>query len=123
MANGGTGAGGMYFAATPSVNTLRTLANGDLAAGGIFTTVGNPAGSGGVSANFIAKWTCAPACGSADFNGDDDVGTDSDISAFFSCLSGNCCAACGSVDFNADGDIGTDADIGSFFRVLGGGTC
>jgi arylsulfatase A-like enzyme len=64
-----------------------------------------------------------PACGSADFNGDGDVGTDADIEAFFACLAGNCCATCGTADFNADGDIGTDADIESFFRVLGGGAC
>ncbi len=60
---------------------------------------------------------------SADFNGDGDLGTDSDIAAFFACLSGNCCPACGSADFNADGDLGTDKDIEAFFRVLGGGSC
>jgi hypothetical protein len=60
---------------------------------------------------------------SADFNGDGDIGTDSDIAAFFACLSGSCCPTCGSADFNGDGDIGTDADIESFFRVLGGGPC
>jgi hypothetical protein len=65
----------------------------------------------------------APGCGSADFNGDGDLGTDGDIEAFFRCLGGNCCATCGSADFNADGDIGTDADIESFFRVLAGGPC
>jgi hypothetical protein len=64
-----------------------------------------------------------PSCSTADFNGDGDVGTDADIEAFFSCLSGNCCSTCGSADFNADGDIGTDADIEAFFRVLGGGAC
>ncbi len=62
-------------------------------------------------------------CGSADFNGDGDIGTDADIEAFFACLAGNCCATCGDADFNADGDIGTDADIEAFFRVLGGGNC
>ncbi len=56
----------------------------------------------------------------ADFNGDGDTGTDSDIEAFFACLAGNCCSTCGSADFNGDGDVGTDADIESFFRVLGG---
>jgi hypothetical protein len=60
---------------------------------------------------------------SADFNGDGDLGTDTDIEAFFACLGGNCCPACGSADFNGDGDIGTDADIEAFFRVLGGGAC
>jgi hypothetical protein len=60
---------------------------------------------------------------SADFNGDADTGTDADIEAFFSCLSGSCCPTCGSADFNGDNDVGTDADIESFFRVLGGGNC
>jgi hypothetical protein len=64
-----------------------------------------------------------PDCGSADFNGDGDLGTDADIAAFFACLSGFCCPTCGSADFNGDGDLGTDADIESFFRVLGGGSC
>jgi hypothetical protein len=62
-------------------------------------------------------------CGSADFNGDGDIGTDQDIEAFFACLAGNCCPTCGSTDFNGDGDIATDADIEAFFRVLAGGTC
>jgi hypothetical protein len=67
----------------------------------------------------------APACGSADFDGDGDVGTDADIEAFFACLAGNCCPTCfaGGADFNGDGDVGTDADIESFFRVLAGGEC
>jgi hypothetical protein len=60
---------------------------------------------------------------SADFNGDGDIGTDTDIESFFACLSGSCCATCGSADFNADGDVGTDLDIESFFRVLAGGAC
>ena len=64
-----------------------------------------------------------PACGSADFNHDGEVGTDADIEAFFACLGGDCCAGCGSADFNGDGDVGTDSDIDAFFRVLGGGSC
>ncbi len=66
-----------------------------------------------------------PRCGTADFDGDGDVGTDGDIEAFFACLGGNCCATCfsGGADFNADGDTGTDADIEAFFRVLAGGNC
>jgi len=66
-----------------------------------------------------------PACGTSDFNGDGDFGTDQDIEAFFACLAGNCCATCwqGGSDFNGDGDFGTDQDIESFFRVLGGGNC
>jgi hypothetical protein len=64
-------------------------------------------------------------CGSADFNCDGDVGTDSDIEAFFACLSGVCPASpcANSADFNGDGDVGTDADIEAFFRVLAGGPC
>ena len=66
-----------------------------------------------------------PTCGTADFDGDGDVGTDADIEAFFACLAGTCCPTCwqGGADFNGDGDTGTDADIESFFRVLAGGEC
>jgi hypothetical protein len=60
---------------------------------------------------------------SADFNNDGDLGTDTDIEAFFACVAGSCCPTCGSADFDADGSVGTDADIESFFRVLGGGPC
>jgi hypothetical protein len=70
---------------------------------------------------------CPPppgSCCSADYNGDGDVGTDSDIAAFFACLGGNCCPTCPpNADFNCDGDVGTDVDIASFFRVLAGGSC
>jgi endonuclease/exonuclease/phosphatase family metal-dependent hydrolase len=64
-------------------------------------------------------------CGSADFDGDGDIGTDADIEAFFACLAGECCPTChpGGADFDGDGDIGTDADIEAFFRVLAGGAC
>ena len=79
---------------------------------------------GGRSNNFLGDtWVLGRACGSADFNGDGDIGTDADIEAFFACLSGTCCPTCGSADFNGDGDVGTDADIESFFRVLAGGQC
>jgi hypothetical protein len=83
----------------------------------IFT---NPCGS---ATSDAAQVTISPPCGSADFNGDGDTGTDADIEAFFACLAGSCCALCGSADFNGDGDTGTDADIESFFRVLSGGPC
>lgn len=76
-----------------------------------------PTGHAGV----IQKMVAIP-CGSADYNGDGDAGTEADIEAFFACLSGDCCPAC-NPDFNGDGDIGTDADIEAFFRVLAGGTC
>jgi hypothetical protein len=64
-------------------------------------------------------------CGTSDFNGDGDFGTDQDIESFFACLGGTCCPTCwaGGSDFNGDGDFGTDQDIESFFRVLGGGDC
>jgi hypothetical protein len=64
-------------------------------------------------------------CGTSDFNGDSDFGTDADIEAFFACLAGACCPACwsGGSDFNGDGDFGTDQDIEAFFRVLAGGGC
>jgi hypothetical protein len=66
-----------------------------------------------------------PTCGTSDFNGDGDFGTDADIEAFFACLAGNCCPTCwaGGSDFNGDGDFGTDADIEAFFRVLAGQPC
>ena len=66
-----------------------------------------------------------PVCGTSDFDGDGDSGTDADIEAFFACLAGQCCATCfpGGADFNVDGDSGTDADIEAFFRVLAGGNC
>jgi hypothetical protein len=73
---------------------------------------------------YVPRTFCSP-CGTSDFNGDGDFGTDADIEAFFACLAGNCCASCfrGGADFNGDGDVGTDADIESFFRVLSGGAC
>jgi len=84
----------------------------------------------GYSITSLRGWTDPdapppPGCGSADFNGDGDIGTDADIEAFFTCLGGTCCGTCDThgADFNGDGDIGTDADIESFFRVLGGGDC
>mgnify|MGYP000490873211 CR=1 FL=1 len=101
-----------------SVYALEVLPDGDLAVGGFFITAG-----GNVSAYFARYTFGGSCCGSADFNGDGDTGTDLDIEAFFSCLGGACCPACGSADFNSDGDTGTDLDIEAFFRVLGGGPC
>jgi hypothetical protein len=79
-------------------------------------------------ATYVELQTLSPPgqlCGTADFDGDGDTGTDADIEAFFACLSGNCCPTCWHLgaDFNGDGDTGTDADIESFFRVLAGGEC
>jgi hypothetical protein len=61
------------------------------------------------------------SCGTNDFNGDGDVATDADITAFFNCLRGDCCPTCASPDFDGDGNIGTDADIRAFFRAFSGG--
>jgi hypothetical protein len=112
----GTGmTGGVVYT---MVKALAVLPNGDLVAGGSFSS------AGGIPASGIARWTTA--CGAycdADFNHDGDSGTDADIEAFFACIAGNCCATCGSADFNGDGDVATDADIESFFRVLAGGAC
>jgi hypothetical protein len=78
----------------------------------------------GIRATYLALIGSLP-CGTADFNGDGDFGTDQDIEAFFACLAGNCCATClpDGADFNRDGDFGTDQDIEAFFRVLAGGNC
>jgi hypothetical protein len=79
---------------------------------------------GTLFANVIGGAT-GPACGTADFNGDTDFGTDQDIEAFFACLAGVCCPTCwhNGADFNGDGDFGTDQDIEAFFRVLAGAPC
>jgi len=93
--------------------------DGKLHIGGSFSNVG-----GAPSTRIVTRTSCPP-CGSQDYNGDGDFGTDADIEAFFACLGGSCCATCwylGS-DFNGDGDFGTDQDIEAFFRVLGGGSC
>ena len=42
------------------------------------------------SVDNVVIGAAGPACGSADFNCDGDVGTDADIDAFFACLAGNC---------------------------------
>jgi hypothetical protein len=73
----------------------------------------------------IGAYEAIRVCGTSDFNGDGDFGTDADIEAFFACIRGECCATCfgGGADFNGDGDIGTDADIEAFYRVLAGIAC
>jgi hypothetical protein len=83
------------------------------------------AGSPATSASAIVPAPTVPTCGSADFNCDGNLGTDSDIESFFACIAGNCPAlpCTSNADFNSDGDVGTDGDIEAFFRVLGGGTC
>jgi len=81
---------------------------------------------GGIDPFDVMAWVPpGPSCGTSDFNGDEDFGTDQDVEAFFACIAGNCCATCfaGGADFNGDGDTGTDQDIEAFFRVLAGGNC
>jgi hypothetical protein len=69
------------------------------------------------------QFNLSRGCGTSDFNGDGDFGTDQDIESFFACLAGSCPFYAGTSDFNGDGDYGTDADIEAFFRVLAGGSC
>jgi hypothetical protein len=85
-------------------------------------------GAGGtytINLTGVSGTACGPTCGTSDFNGDGDFGTDQDIEAFFACLAGVCCSTCfpGGADFNGDGDTGTDQDIEAFFRVLAGNPC
>ncbi len=130
----GNCAGMMYNAAgellvadgdTSGTGNLYRFTGGDLA------LIGPTGASGGTTVVYVglaglaADLGTRPVCGSADFDGDGDTGTDQDIEAFFRCLSGDCCATCfaGGADFNGDGDTGTDQDIEAFFRVLAGGEC
>ncbi|HYE63001.1 MAG TPA: hypothetical protein VD997_13475 [Phycisphaerales bacterium] len=110
--------GAVPTAASRVVNALTRVPGGGAWA------VGNWS-NGTKSFTLTERLVAAPACGTSDFNGDGDAGTDQDIEAFFACLGGSCCAWCyaGGADFNGDGDTGTDQDIESFFRVLGGGSC
>jgi len=59
--------------------------------------MGDVDGDGTITAADVTIVGCGPVCGSADFDGDGDTGTDLDIEAFFACLGGDCCATCGSV--------------------------
>jgi hypothetical protein len=90
--------------------------------------VGTAVNEEGETRGYVATLGSTPppvGCGSSDFNGDGDFGTDQDIEAFFACLVGFCCPTCwqGGADFNGDGDFGTDQDIEAFFRVLAGMPC
>ena len=118
-------AGGVrYRTGSTSIN----ISNADLA---VFTDTARPALFGGTppsgTRSFAGHfyYSLGLGCGTSDYNGDGDFGTDQDIEAFFACLGGNCCPTCfpGGSDFNGDGDSGTDQDIEAFFRVLGGGPC
>jgi hypothetical protein len=120
--DGDLGIGTYYL----GVGLLNTTELAGAATAGRFHLRSNSGSALPVILNFFTNVAqCGIPCGTADFDGDGDTGTDADIEAFFACLAGNCCATCypGGADFNADGDTGTDADIESFFRVLAGGPC
>ncbi len=108
-------------------STTTTVANMAFAITDSAGTLQFPAAKPGAFDVYWATFTVSggSTCGTADFDGDGDTGTDADIEAFFACLGGNCCATCfpGGADFDGDGDTGTDADIEAFFRVLAGGNC
>jgi hypothetical protein len=113
---------GMYVGVSGNATLISASAPNPVPAGAYSTRISSR------YASFIAPIinpVMPPNCGTSDFNGDGDFGTDADIEAFFACLGGSCCATCyaGGSDFNADGDFGTDQDIESFFRVLAGGPC
>jgi len=127
---GGTGGmafdpdtGVLYIASYLDAATVSNLYTVNLTTG-LLTLVGQmlPPGPNSRIAS-LAFISTPPTCGSSDFDGDGDAGTDLDIEAFFACMGGDCCGTCGSPDFDGDGDSGTDLDIESFFRVLGGGPC
>lgn len=75
----------------------------------------------GVARGWIAY--LSPPCLSSDYDHDGDLGTDSDIEAFFACLAGSCCSTCYTADLNGDGRPAGDTDIESFFRTLAGNGC
>jgi hypothetical protein len=117
---------GVYTVTLSGVHTNGVALDGETPGTAVIQSTVLPSGDGYPGG--AASWTFTvegAACGTADFNGDDDFGTDADIEAFFACLAGNCCGTCfsGGADFNGDGDFGTDADIEAFFRVLAGGSC
>ncbi len=106
-------------------NTLQIAAATAEHAGDYDVVVANPCGQVVSNAATVTVNPAPPTCGTADYDGDGDLGTDADIEAFFACLGGSCCGTCFAfgADFNMDGDIGTDADVEAFFRVLAGGDC
>ncbi len=137
---GGLGNGSYFLAVAPQGSVPQDASGQNLWGDGTGERL--PDGPGG--ANPLGQWNnfvvndntwyvitlqgasfCPPPCGTADFDGDGDTGTDADIEAFFACLAGSCCGTCyaGGADFDGDGDTGTDADIESFFRVLAGSGC
>jgi hypothetical protein len=112
---------GMRGISTPMVYALTRLPNGDLIAGGNFTT------AGGVVAPYIARWGCVtPTCDPIDFNQNSLFPEDQDLIDFLSVLAGGPCSpgnTCNDIDFNNDGLFPSDDDLVAFLRVLAGGTC
>ncbi len=87
-----TDGGSLAGATGPTLTISAAQPYGD--AGSYDVIVGN---SCGTATSDPAMLTVGPSCGSADFNGDGDLGTDADIEAFFACLSGACVRdVCGS---------------------------
>jgi hypothetical protein len=125
LAEGVTANGSVVSIDAAGALRISNAAPGD--AGTIWARATTPCGQTVLSnaADFVVGGPTCAACGTADFDGDGDIGTDADIESFFACLAGNCCGTCWALgaDFNGDGDIGTDADIEAFFRVLAGGAC
>jgi hypothetical protein len=117
---------GRFYAFDPDLTERWSISVPNINIGAPAIGAGGTLVVAGVGGNvFALRSTPINPCGTSDFDGDGDFGTDADIEAFFACLAGNCCASCypGGSDFNGDGDFGTDADIESFFRVLAGGNC
>ena len=91
----------------------------------VVVTLRNGAGTAFAQAIITLPIEAPAECGTPDFDGDGDEGTDADIEAFFIVIGGGDCptGTCASIDFDNDGDEGTDADIEAFFRVIAGGPC
>ena len=105
------------------VYSLALLPNGDILAGGDFTT------AGGVTALRIARWglpASCTACDSIDFNGDGLLPDTQDIADFLTVFAGGPCPNepfCGDIDFNNDGLLPDVLDIEAFLSVFAGGPC
>jgi hypothetical protein len=92
-----------------------TVYNGELIAGGWFTT------AGGNASDFWARWFCAEPARDADFDGDQDVDGD-DFAHFVQCFTGpggQLAPDCDPGDFDGDGDVDL-ADTASFQRAFTG---
>jgi hypothetical protein len=130
----GTGISGSL----PSVYALTTLRNGDLVAGGSFTS------AGGVGANFIARWNLATeqwapmgtgmgggsprtvwaltTLPNNDLVAGGEFTTAGGVVAPYIARWG-CIATCDDIDFNNNTVFPEDADVIDFFNVLAGGDC